>query len=97
MINFNRIKILIGNHQRLIFLMVLGVISSLLEAIGLGSIASLIYALLNDIEIVKNKVSSYFALSFVKDFSNTEFLNFIIIAIFSLFLIKNLFKIVTHT
>lgn len=96
MINFNRIKILIGNHQRLIFLMVLGVISSLLEAIGLGSIASLIYALLNDIEIVKNKVSSYFALSFVKDFSNTEFLNFIIIAIFSLFLIKNLFKIVTH-
>ena len=96
MINFNKIKILKGYTKKLYFLIILQIISSLLEVIGLSSIASLIYALLNDIEIVKNKVSSFIVLSFIKDFSSKEFIIFIIISIFSLFLIKNLFKILSH-
>ncbi len=96
MINFNKIKILKGYTKKLYFLIILQIVSSLLEVIGLSSIASLIYALLNDIEIVKNKVSSFIVLSFIKDFSSKEFIIFIIISIFSLFLIKNLFKILSH-
>ena len=96
MIKFTKFKILKGYGRRLVFLMFLGVLSSLLEAISLSSIGSLIYALLNDIEIVKNKIGSFITLNFIKDLSNTEFLSLIIIFIFSLFLLKNLFKIVSH-
>ena len=96
MIKFTKLKILKGYGRRLVFLMFLGVLSSLLEAISLSSIGSLIYALLNDIEIVKNKIGSFITLNFIKDLSNTEFLSLIIIFIFSLFLLKNLFKIVSH-
>ena len=96
MIKLYKFKILKGYGRRLLFLMSLGVLSSLLEAISLSSIGSLIYALLNDIEIVKNKVSSFISLNFIKDLSNTEFVNLLIISIFSLFLLKNLFKLVYH-
>ena len=52
MIKFKKFKILKGYGGRLVFLMSIGALSSLLEAISLSSIGSLIYALLNDIEIV---------------------------------------------
>ena len=96
MIDFNKIKILKGYSKRLFLLMILGVIGSLLEVISLSSIGSLIYALLNDIEIVKNRASSFIGLSFLKNLSNTDFLTTIIIAIFLLFLFKNFFKIISH-
>ncbi len=96
MIDFNKIKILKGYSKRLFLLMILGVLGSLLEVISLSSIGSLIYALLNDIEIVKNRASAFIGLSFLKNLSNTDFLTTIIIAIFLLFLFKNFFKIISH-
>ena len=96
MIDFNKIKILKGYSKRLFLLMILVVLGSLLEVISLSSIGSLIYALLNDIEIVKNRASSFIGLSFLKNLSNTDFLTTIIIAIFLLFLFKNFFKIISH-
>ena len=87
MIDFNKIKILKGYTKRLL-LLILGVLGSLLEVIGLSSIEACLFSL----ERHRNceKQSKFFHwFKFIKNFSNTDFLTAIIIAIFLLFLFKN--------
>ena len=93
MIIKNNISLIDGFKKYLFLILILSVATSILEAVSLSSIGGLVYTFLNDSNILKDKISSYPAFNFVGNLNDEEFLNLIIISIFSLFIIKNFIKL----
>ncbi len=93
MIKKKNIPIIEGFKKHLFLLLILSIVVSILEAASLSSIGGLVYTFLNDIDILKAKISSYTGIKFITNLGDSEFLNLIIIFIFLLFIVKNLIKL----
>ena len=93
MIKKKNTPIIEGFKKHLFLLLILSIVVSILEAASLSSIGGLIYTFLNDIDILKAKISSYTGIKFITNLGDSEFLNLIIIFIFLLFIVKNLTKL----
>ena len=88
MIKKKNIPIIEGFKKHLFLLLILSIVVSILEAASLSSIGGLVYTFLNDIDILKAKISSYTGIKFITNLGDSEFLNLIIIFIFLLLLLR---------
>ena len=79
MIKKKNIPIIEGFKKHLFLLLILSIVVSILEAASLSSIGGLVYTFLNDIDILKAKISSYTGIKFITNLGDSEFLNLIII------------------